>query len=304
MRILITGASGFIGSHAVRELLAADHAVMALALENDPLWRLRDLLDRIQVLRGDLADLDGVRPLLKQWQPGACLHLAWYAEPGKYLHSPENVPALINSLNLLRELLQLGCRQFVMAGTCAEYDTTLGYLNEDSPTRPATIYASTKLALGLIGQQLAAAAQARFAWGRIFYLYGPYEDKRRMVPALIDSLLNGRPFSATAGEQVRDYLHVADVAKGLRILLEQSADGMFNLASSQPLTVRQLMETIGEITGRSDLIRFGALPYRNWEPPFICGDNQRLRALGWQPQYALRAGLQETVAWWKNEIDH
>ncbi len=304
MRVLITGASGFIGAHAVRELLAANHTVIALALADDPLWRLHDLLDRIQLLRGDLAELGALRPLLTQWQPEACLHLAWYTEPDKYLHSPENIPALINSLNLLNELLRQGCRQFVMVGTCAEYDTAAGFLREDGPTRPATIYASTKLALGLVGQQLAAAAHARFAWARIFYLYGPYEDKRRMIPALIRSLLIGQPFSATAGEQVRDYLHVADVASGLRTLLEQPAVGTFNLASGQPLTVRQLMETIGEITGRPDLIRFGALPYRDWEPPFICGDNQRLRALGWQPQYALRAGLQQTVAWWKNEIDH
>lgn len=301
MRVFITGASGFIGSHTVRALLEGGHEVAALAFPDDPMGRLADLEGRYAVLRGDLAELPPVRAALADWRPEACIHLAWYAEPGKYLHSPENLPALANSLNLLQALIEMECRQVVMVGTCAEYDTDAGFLREEGPTRPETIYAATKLSLSLVGRQMAAAAGTRFAWGRVFYLYGPREDERRVVPALIRSLTRGQAFPATLGEQVRDYLHVADIAAGLRALVEQGADGIFNISSGVPVTMRQLMETAGEIVGRPELIRFGEVPYRDWEPPFICGDSRKLRALGWKPRYDLKEGLASVVEWWRRQ---
>jgi nucleoside-diphosphate-sugar epimerase len=299
MRVLLTGAGGFIGSQAARALLASGCEVAALLRPTTSPARLQDVLGRLSVVRADLADLPALRQALLDWRPDACLHLAWYAEPGKYLHSPQNIPALTTSLALLEELARAGCRQVVMAGTCAEYDTDRGLLREDGPTRPATVYAASKLALNLVGQQLAAAAGVRFAWARLFYLYGPSEDDKRVVPAVIRALSRGEPFPATQGEQVRDYLHVEDVAAGLVTLVTQGAAGVFNVASGVPVTVRQLMETVGDLLGRPDLLRFGAVPYRDWEPRFICGDNQRLRGLGWAPQYTLREGLAETVAWWQ-----
>ena len=299
MRVLITGATGFVGSHVTRLLLRAGREVAILSSPGNSLFRLGDVARQLTRLEGRLEDREALRPQLADFRPEACLHLAWYAEPGKYLHSPENIPALTNSLWLLEELIRLGCTQVVMAGTCAEYDTNAGYLSEDGPTRPATVYAAAKLALNLVGQQLAAAAGINFAWARLFYLYGPGEDARRLVPALIKALRKGEAFPATAGEQVRDYLHVEDVAAALVTLAARRAQGVFNIASGVPVTVRQLMETVGEIVGRPELIQFGALPYRNWEPMFVCGDNRRLRALDWHMRYTLQEGLRQVAAGWQ-----
>lgn len=302
MKVFLTGAAGFVGSHVTRVLLNAGCEVLAFDRPNSSLWRLHDVADQITVVQGDLYDVTSYRQVLAEWRPEVCIHLAWYTEPGRYLHSPENVPALIASLTLLQELIRVDCQQVVMAGTCAEYDTDRGFLREDGPTGPTTIYAAAKLALSLVGQQMAAAAGVNFAWGRLFYLYGPYENERRVVPALIRALLNGETFPATAGEQVRDYLHVEDVASALWTLAEKRAAGVFNISSGVPLTMRQLMETVGDITRRSDLIQFGALPYRDWEPMFICGDNRRLRAQGWQSRYSLSNGLRQTIDWWGNHL--
>jgi nucleoside-diphosphate-sugar epimerase len=300
MRVFLTGASGFIGANVTRTLLAAGCSVLALALPDDPFWRLQDVAGQITVLRGNLSDLPTLQPALAEWGPQACIHLAWYAEPGKYLHSSENLSFLVSSLALLEILTQIGCKQVVAAGTCAEYDTNWGYLREGDPTRPATLYAAAKLSFGLLGQLMAAAAGIRFAWARIFYPYGPYEDKRRVVPALIHALLNYQPFPATKGEQVRDYIHVEDVASAFWTLAEREGNGVFNIASGVPVTVRQLLETVEELVSRRGLIQFGALSYRDWEPMFICGDNQRLRNLGWSPRYTLREGIRQTVEWWRN----
>ncbi len=185
-----------------------------------------------------------------------------------------------------------------MAGTCAEYDTSLGYLREDGPTRPETLYAAAKLSLCLVGQQMAAENGFGFAWGRLFYLYGPHEDNRRMVPALLSTLLRGESFPASLGEQIRDYLHVEDVASGLCALTRQGTSGVFNICSGTPVTVRSLMETAQEVVGHGS-VQFGAVAYRQWDPPIICGGNRKLRDLGWNPRYTLKEGLRQTAAWWQ-----
>jgi len=302
MKVFLTGITGFVGAQVARVLVGANHDVLGLIRRDSSLWRLEGITDKIQFVEGDFYAIDSYQQALVEWKPDACIHLAWYAEPGKYLHSPLNLSALTASLSLLQKLIDIGCGQIVMAGTCAEYDTERGFLTEEGPTKPSTIYAATKLSMALIGQQMANAAGVNFVWGRLFYMYGPYEDERRVIPALIRALLAGRQFPASAGEQVRDYLHVEDVANALILLTEKQVNGIYNIASGRPISIRQLMENIGEITGRSDLIKFGDIAYRVWDPMFICGDNQRLRSLGWRPQYSLKNGLSRTINWLNQRI--
>lgn len=298
MRIVLTGAGGFVGSHVARALLAQGHSVTALVRPSTSLARIADIAEALTVTCVERDD--ELSTAVSDARPQACIHLAWYAEPGRYLSAaPENIASLNASLALLDALTQSGCGQIVMTGTCAEYDAERGWLHEHGPTKPETIYAASKLALALLGAQIAAAAGANFVWARLFYMYGPHEDERRMVPALLRALLRGQPFSASSGEQVRDYLHVEDVAGALCALATQTASGVYNVSSGEPVAVRQLMETAAAVTGKAGLIKFGALPARQWDPPFICGDNRKLRALGWQPRYTLRRGLAHTAGWWQ-----
>jgi nucleoside-diphosphate-sugar epimerase len=300
MRILVTGASGFVGSHVVRALVTAGHEVTALARPASSFWRSQDLGDRLTVVRSDMAASSPLLAPLEGWRPEVCIHLAWYAVPGVYLEARDNIDSLVLSLRLLEELAAVGCGHVVMTGSCAEYDTEVGILREDGPVRPATLYAAAKLAANLIGAQRAAQVGIGFAWARLFYLYGPFEDERRLVPSLIQSLLDGKEFAATAGTQVRDYLHVEDVASAICALALQKVGGVYNVCSGEKTPVASLLTEVARIAGRPDLIRLGALPYRGWEPMFICGDNGRLKAAtGWAPRQALTEGLAGTVAWWK-----
>ena len=302
MKILITGADGFVGAPLTRALLALGMDVGAVALPGEPLRRLSKAdTSRLHLLHGSLTEMDGLRPALTDFRPDACIHLAWYAEPGKYLHSPNNLPMLHGSLALMQTLLDVGCKQMIGAGTCAEYDTEQGWLKEDGRTNPESIYAATKLSLCLCGEQLARMGGMAFAWGRIFYPYGPQEDPRRMVPALIRALLAEQTFPATQGEQVRDYIHVADIAQAFITLLTAQATGIYNIGSGAPVPVRRVMETIEDVVGRRGLIQYGATPYRDWEPRFICADTGKLRGLGWMPAYSLRQGLEATAQWWREQ---
>lgn len=295
MKVLLTGASGFIGAHVARWLLDQNHELAVVALPDDPLDRLSGLQERIDVLRAPLEESGVIRQFILKFQPDACIHLAWYAEPGQYLHSSRNLSALTFSLSLFQALGEAGCRRIIGAGTCLEYDTDFGYLREDTPARPVSLYAAAKLSCGLLGDKLASASGVSFAWGRVFYPYGPGEDPRRLVPAAIAALACGRPFEATAGEQLRDYIHVADVASAFCLLAEKGEQGVFNISSGVPVSVRQVLEMLGGLLDRSDLLRFGALPYREDEPPFICGCNDRLKSLGWRPSFSLAEGLADTI---------
>ena len=300
MTVLVTGATGFVGSHVVRSLVASGTDVAILVRAGASRQRLDGVVERVQVLEGDLADGVAVERLLEGVRPEACIHAAWYAEPGKYLDSTQNLDSLRSSLDLIESLAKAGCKHVVGVGTCFEYAMQDTPLTEDSPTGPFTLYAAAKLAFYLVAAQRAAQLGMGLAWGRLFYLYGPYEDERRLVPAAIKALSSGREFPATTGEQVRDYLHVEDVAAGLCAMSHHRFGGVFNVSSCEPVTIAGLMRTLGELLGRPELIRLGALPPRDWDPAYVCGDNQRLRTEAhWSPRYSLRDGLAQTIEWWK-----
>ena len=130
------------------------------------------------------------------------------------------------------------------------------------------------------------------------------EKKRtrvELVPAAVLSLKKGEIFPASQGDQVRDYLHVSDIANAFLTLVEKQSEGIFNICSSQPLTIRNLLIKIGELTGNPHLISYGALPYRDWEPMFICGNNDKLKSLGWVPKIPLEQGLQQVIQWWRSQ---
>jgi nucleoside-diphosphate-sugar epimerase len=297
--VLVTGAGGFVGSHVVRKL-AADGSPVAALLRPGGSRRRLEGLDEVRVLEADLADSGAVAAVLEQVRPRAVIHCAWYAEPGRYLEGRENLVSLASSLTFCEQLGEAGCKHLVGVGTCAEYDLRQSPLREDTPTRTDTLYAACKLAFFIVASRRLPQLGMGFAWARLFYLYGPYEDERRLVPALVSALLEGREFETTPGEQVRDYLHVLDVAAALCLLSEGRLEGAFNVCSGEPVTIAALLQAVGELLGRPELIHLGALPYREWEPMSVTGDPGRLREeAGWSPKLDLREGLAGTVEWWK-----
>jgi len=299
MRILVTGANGFIGRHVVQKLVEKKHEVFALTRGSESNhWN-----NNCTYVQADLTQASKMKEVLRKISPEACIHLAWYAEPGEYLTSPLNVDMISASLKLIHQLSEVGCKYITISGTCAEYDANYGYLKEETPIKPETLYASCKHALHVAGEQLAQQLGMGFSLGRVFFPYGPRENPKRAVPGVIQSLLKENSFGATEGMQVRDYIYVEDIASAFVCLIEKQANGCFNISSGQPVTMRSLMETIEGIIGRSGLIHYGEIPYRHWDPMFICGSNDKLKGIGWSPGYSLKEGLAQTIEYWKNHVE-
>jgi nucleoside-diphosphate-sugar epimerase len=164
---------------------------------------------------------------------------------------------------------------------------------------PDTVYGSCKHALHELLRAFASTRELTAAWPRVFFLYGPNEHPQRLVSSVILSLLRGEPAKTSHGRQVRDYMHVQDVADGLVAVLDSDVTGAINVSSAQASTLRDIVLTTGRLLERPDLIELGALPARANDVPLVVGANTRARALGWEPQYDLEAGLEQTIGWWK-----
>jgi nucleoside-diphosphate-sugar epimerase len=298
-KVLLTGATGFIGRHCLPLLIAQGyevHAVYAKAAggEHPGLqWHKANLLDPSQIYM-----------LMEEVLPTHLLHFAWYAIPGKYWTSPENVRWVQASQTLLQTFVKHGGHRVVVSGTCAEYDWEQGSCSENTtPLTPVTLYGSCKNTLRESLEAFSRENCLSNAWGRIFFVYGTGEHPNRLVSSVICSLLKGESISCSSGYQKRDFLFVEDVASAFVALLGSDVKGAVNIGSGVAVSVREIIETISEKMGSSDLIRYGELPVPPNDPPLLVADVRRLREeVRWVSRYSLSQGLEKTIEWWKDNL--
>jgi nucleoside-diphosphate-sugar epimerase len=250
----------------------------------------------------DLLDANAATALVAESRPECLLHLAWVTAPGLYWTSLDNARWVEASMALGRAFCAAGGRQIVCAGTCAEYDWSLGVCVEGvTRLAPTTTYGKAKLQLFHRMLELCADHDLAFSWGRIFHLYGPHEHPARLIPSVIIGLLGGGVARTTTGEQVRGFLHVSDVARAFARVVASDHVGAFNVGSSEPLTIGDVVRAIADLLNARDRIRLGALPTPSDDPPRLIADNTRLQELGWRPQLALKDGLAATIEWWRQQ---
>jgi len=300
-RVLVTGATGFIGQHCLPGLIARGYDVHAVFSSGTPTgelpsvsWHQANLLDGEQVTR-----------LMGEVAPTHLLHLAWNATPGVYISSPENLAWLTSSLQMAQLFSRLGGTRMVTAGTCFEYSWEYGYCREHlTPLEPSTLYGTCKHALQLTLTSLSEQAALSSAWGRIFFLYGPHEHPGRLVSSVIRALLKGEEAPCSPGTQMRDFLHVKDVAGAFVALLDSETVGPVNIASGNPVAVKDVVQEIARQLGQQDLVKLGALPPRPGDPNLLVADTERLREeVGYTPAYSLEEGIGDTIRWWRDELE-
>lgn len=302
MRVFLDGATGFIGSQVARELVARGHEAIALVRPAGDRRRLVDVAHRLTCVPGTLDDPNGWQDRVAALAPEAAIHLAWDVTPGRYLESPANRDCLERSRAWLAATRAIGCAHRLIAGTSLEYAPADRPLSEDDALAPACEYARCKDALRRAAEAAAAAEGSCLTWCRLFHLYGPGEDPRRLVPAVVRALLSGERIAVTHGRQVCDYLHVADAAAAMVRLLECGVTGAVNVASGRPVSVREVITRIAMELDRPELIGWGERETPAAMPNFLVADVRRLRGrIGWRPRFGLAAGLRETIEGWQTE---
>jgi len=299
-KVLLTGATGFVGQSCLPLLLAKGFEVHAVSLNR----RLHNNSD-VSWYQVDLLQSEQAADLVSRVKPTHLLHFAWDAIiPGKVWDSVDNFRWVQASLNLLRAFSLEGGQRAVLAGTCAEYEWNYGYCSEVfSPLRPKSTYGICKHSLQILFDSFAKQTGLSGAWGRMFFLYGPNEHPDRLIPLFIRALLRREPARCLHGDQIRDYLYVQDAANAFVTLLESSVSGPVNIASGCPVTLKDIIYKIADKLNGRDLVQFNSTSIGGDGARFIVADVQRLtQELGWQREHDLDQGLEKTISWWKSHV--
>jgi nucleoside-diphosphate-sugar epimerase len=290
-RVLVTGASGFIGRRVLPALAAKGADVHAAsralrASESGITWHRADVLHP-----QSLATLiDGLRPEI-------LLHLAWFATPPDYWRSPVNMRWAAASLELTEAFVAAGGARLVGVGTCAEYLwSSSPCVEQVTPIRPSTLYGGCKAAVWSAVEPFARESGIEAAWARLFFVYGPHEPANRLIPSLVLPLRAGSVARCRTARHVRDFLHVADAGAAIAALTMSGVTGAVNVGSGEGVAVGSMATGIARRIGRPDLLQLEDGPAVD---AFVVANVDRLRGeVGWQPRITLDDGLDDAVEWW------
>lgn len=291
-RVLVTGASGFLGRALLPPLVAAGCEVHAtsrqLSQVPDVTWHAADLL------RGE------GEPLVARLRPTTLIHCAWYVEHGRFWTAPENADWVTASLSLARAFAAAGGRRFVGIGSCAEYAVEPADTMPWPETRriaPATPYGQAKAACAA---GLAAIPDLSTTWARLFLLFGPGEHPDRLVPSIIRALLAGQEAPVASGRPVRDIVSTGYAGRAIAALALSPVTGPVNIGAGQGMAIGDIAGRIGELCGRPELVTLGRLPDRPGEAPHMVADIDRLqRETGFIEAFALDEALGTALTWWR-----
>jgi dTDP-6-deoxy-L-talose 4-dehydrogenase (NAD+) len=280
MKILVTGATGFIGNHVVIELLKNNCQVIATSLHEEKA-EAASWFSQVTYIPFGLKNFDdGTNYYSFFEEPDAMIHLAWEGLPNykETFHLEENLP---RHLAFLTNLINNGLTNLTVTGTCFEYGMKEGCLGEEMDCEPANPYAIAKNKLRIQLQLLNARESFNFKWIRLFYMYGEGQSVKSLISQLETALDNNEPqFNMSGGEQLRDFLPVEEVAANIvTIAIQNKVQGIINCCSGKPVTVRSFVEDYIKAKNKSILLNLGYYPYTDYEPMEFWGDNSKLKLI-------------------------
>lgn len=282
MRVAVTGASGFVGRHVVEHsLMRGEHTLVAVS--RDPQNCRQIWGDRVEVVKLDIHQShDDCFALLGY--PDVLLHLAWDGLPNyrSLTHFEQELPA---QYAFLKRMIQGGLKRLLVTGTCFEYGLQNGPLAEDDLTLPGNPYGLAKDTLRKFLVELAKSQPFILQWVRLFYLYGDGQPSHSLFGQLDRALTQGEEiFNLSGGEQLRDYLPVAEVARRLCLVAEQdNIHGVLNCCSGVPISIRTLVERRVAELGKTIRLNFGYYPYPDYEPMAFWGRDTKTNTLFAKP---------------------
>jgi UDP-glucose 4-epimerase len=296
-RILVTGASGFIGSHLCLRLCQEGAEVRAVCRTRWPAE-----LGSQQWWQADLADLAEVKKIVAETRPEVIFHLASHVKGAPDLEHvlPTFQSNLQSTVNLLTVAAESNCRRVVLTGSLAEPEIENG---EKFPSAP---YAAAKWASSGYARMFHALYKLPVTIARVFMVYGPGQlDVTKLIPHATLSMLQGNRPKISSGGRLVDWIYVSDVVDGFIALANATdVDGAtVDLGSGSLVSIRTIVQQLARLIGGGADADFGALPDRPLEPTRLAKTAETLAGIGWKPQVSLQEGLERTVNWYRRELE-
>lgn len=305
MKAVVTGGSGFIGSHIVQAFLEKKFMVYVLSRGTGIPWRLAEFhdSDSLQIISGcDLRNTSLLRNTMDGIRPDVIVHAASYGVQARHQDSYETVSTnVLGVSSLIEAVLHLdGLKRFIMIGSGFEYEDQGEPIKETARLIPDTLYGASKIAGFTIADFYRREHELPLVTLRPFSVFGPKEDENRLIPFIIRSILNGGPVKISHGLQTRDFLFVSDFVHGVVMAAEgKLGDGeVYNMVSGKSVTVANLARQIINLMEGNVLLDTGKYTSPRKDRVVFCGDASKIERLGWSPAYSLERGLLETIAWY------
>ena len=278
MKILVTGATGFVGSHVINELLKYDHQII-IAVRNKN--SVKHLQDKIKVIEFDLDNLQSNKNYFSEsGKPDLLIHLAWQGLPNykEKFHLEKNLPS---HSAFLKNIVSNGLQNLVVTGTCFEYGMKEGCLSEEMESDPQNPYALAKDKLRKFLEELQKQNSFTLKWIRLFYMYGKGQNPNSLLSQLEIALQKGDTvFNMSGGEQLRDYLPIETVAEYIvKIALQNKINGIINCCSGVPVKVKTFVENYLEKNKKKINLNLGYYPYPDYEAMAFWGDDTKLKKI-------------------------
>lgn len=277
-KVLVTGATGFIGNHVIAELIRHGCRVVATSV-NEEKAKAQNWFSVVKYLPFNFDDFNNdINYYTFFDKPDLMIHLAWEGLPNykESFHTEKNLPA---QKAFLMNLIENGLTDITITGTCFEYGMKDGMLSEDMPTEPANPYAIAKDELRKWLEARQASFPFHLKWVRLFYMYGEGQSPKSLISQLEKALENGETeFRMSGGEQVRDFLPITKVAAYIvKIALQQKIEGIINCCSGEPVKVKDFVAEYLKERNKNISLHLGYYPYADYEAMRFWGDDSKLK---------------------------
>jgi UDP-glucose 4-epimerase len=300
-RVFVTGASGFVGANLVRRLLREGHEVHVLLRHKNP-WRLQDVASDLSIHLGDVRDAPRLLQVVGTIRPEWVFHLAVYGayswQTDRSLMFDTNITG---TANLLDACLTSRCEVLINTGSSSEYGFKDHAPAESELPDPNSNYAVTKASATLLCQSRMQASGMRISTLRLYSVFGPYEEPRRLIPSLIVHGLKGQLPKLASANVARDFVHADDVTNAYITVAMQATAGssaVYNVGTGMQTSLIDIVDIVRRLMSISAIPEWDSMPNRQWDTSTWLADNTRIRRdLGWQPEVSLEDGLRRTIEW-------
>jgi nucleoside-diphosphate-sugar epimerase len=281
VKILVTGATGFIGQYVIKELLKnSDNYIIATSSNDEGLSNIF-INPRVKKIALNIFDYDLSLDLYDYFEkPDLLIHLAWHGLPNyqQEFHFAKNLPF---DTRFLMNLIDCGLRDITVTGTCFEYGMQVGKLDESMESIPSNYYALAKDSLRRFLEIYTKDKNICFKWARLFYMYGNGQNPNSLISQLDKAIFeNHSEFNMSGGEQIRDYLPVEDVARYIgKIALQKKVTGIINICSGNPQKLIDFINCYLLKKNKMIKLNLGYFNYSDIEPMWFWGDNSKLKLI-------------------------